>query len=45
LPFTFLKMFLLKRGFLDGALGLRLAWLYSRYTFAKYSRLRGMDGG
>ena len=44
-PFTFLKMVLLKRGFLDGALGFRLAWLYSRYTYTKYAKLRGMDGG
>lgn len=44
-PFTFLRMYLLRRGFLDGMLGFRLAWLYSRYTYAKYSRLRGPDGG
>ncbi len=44
-PFTFLKMFLFQRGFLDGALGFRLAWLYSRYTYAKYAKLRGSDGG
>jgi glycosyltransferase involved in cell wall biosynthesis len=35
-PFTFFKMFVLKRGFLDGKLGLRLAVLYSMYTFVKY---------
>ncbi|HEU5361266.1 MAG TPA: glycosyltransferase family 2 protein [Candidatus Deferrimicrobiaceae bacterium] len=44
-PFTFLKMYLLRRGFLDGALGFRLAMLYSRYTFAKYSKLREKDAG
>ncbi len=44
-PFTFLKMFLLKRGVLDGLLGLHLAWLYSRYTYAKYSKLRELDAG
>ena len=44
-PFTFFKMFLLKCGFLDGALGFHLAWLYARYTYAKYSKLRGLDGG
>jgi len=43
-PFTFLKMYLLRRGFLDGALGFRLALLYARYTFAKYSKLREPDG-
>lgn len=36
---TFFKMFFLKRGFLDGALGFRLAVLYSKYTFAKYAKL------
>lgn len=35
-PFTFLKMFVLRRGFLDGKLGFQLAVLYSMYTFAKY---------
>lgn len=43
-PFTFLKMYLFRRGFLDGALGFRLALLYARYTFAKYSKLREPDG-
>ncbi|GAB4364312.1 MAG: glycosyltransferase family 2 protein [Deltaproteobacteria bacterium] len=44
-PFTFLRMYLLRLGFLDGALGFRLAWLYARYTYAKYSRLRGETAG
>jgi glycosyltransferase involved in cell wall biosynthesis len=39
---TFLRMFFLQAGFLDGAYGLKLASLYSRYTFNKYSKLRGM---
>lgn len=43
-PFTFFRMYVLKRGFLDGALGLRLALLYSRYTYAKYAKLKGADG-
>lgn len=43
-PATFLRMFLLRRGFLDGALGFRLALLYARYTFAKYAKLREADG-
>lgn len=38
-PFTFLKMLVLKRGFLDGAAGFRLAALYAMYTFAKYAKL------
>lgn len=40
--FTFLRMFVLQRGFLDGRLGFRLAVLYARYTFAKYSKLAAM---
>ncbi len=44
-PFTFLRMFLLKRGFLDGELGFRLAVLYSMYTFVKYVKAREADDG
>lgn len=44
-PFTFVKMYVLKRGFLDGALGFRLALLYARYTYAKYAKLRALHGG
>ncbi len=43
-PFTFFKMFVLRRGFLDGALGFRLAVLYAMYTFAKYAKLEDGDG-
>lgn len=43
-PFTFFKMFFLQRGFLDGALGFRLAVLYARYTYAKYARLAELQG-
>jgi len=43
-PFTFVKMYVLKRGFLDGALGFRLALLYARYTYAKYAKLRALHG-
>ena len=34
--FTFIKMFIFRLGFLDGARGLILAVLYSYYTFSKY---------
>lgn len=37
--FTFLKMFFLRRGFLDGSHGLLLALLYSYYTFLKYVKV------
>ncbi|MCD6138698.1 MAG: glycosyltransferase family 2 protein [Deltaproteobacteria bacterium] len=38
--FTFGQMYILKRGFLDGGLGLQLAMLYSCYTFVKYAKLK-----
>jgi len=37
---TFLKMYLLRLGFLDGRYGLILAVLYSYYTFLKYAKTR-----
>lgn len=37
--FTFLKMFFLRRGFLDGKYGLILSLLYSYYTFSKYTKI------
>jgi hypothetical protein len=37
--FTFLKMFILRRGFLDGHIGLILSILYTYYTFIKYAKL------
>ena len=36
---TFLKMFLLRRGFLEGYRGLILSYLYASYTLSKYSKL------
>jgi glycosyltransferase involved in cell wall biosynthesis len=39
-PFTFFKMYILKRGFLDGYSGFLLALLYSFYTFGKYVKLK-----
>jgi hypothetical protein len=37
---TFLNLFFLKLGFLEGALGLKLALQSSRYNFLKYHYLR-----
>jgi len=37
-PFTFLKMYFLRLGFLDGTRGFMLAVLYSFYTFLKYAK-------
>jgi len=36
---TFMKMYFLRLGFLDGARGLVLAVLYSYYTFLKYAKI------
>ncbi len=36
---TFLKMFILKRGFLEGYRGLILSYLYASYTLSKYAKL------
>jgi glycosyltransferase involved in cell wall biosynthesis len=41
---TFLRMYLLQRGCLDGRPGLILAGLYAGYTFAKYAALWGLAG-
>jgi glycosyltransferase involved in cell wall biosynthesis len=38
--FTFFRMYVLERGFLDGYEGLLLAGLYGMYTFVKYAKLR-----
>lgn len=42
-PFTFLRMYLLQGGFLEGWRGLLLAGLYACYTFAKYTKLWEME--
>jgi len=43
--FTFLNLFFLKRGFLEGLLGLSLALHSSRYNFLKYHYLRELTRG
>ncbi|MFQ5428325.1 MAG: glycosyltransferase family 2 protein [Thermodesulfobacteriota bacterium] len=40
--FTFIKMFFLRGGFLEGRTGLTLSMLYARYTYTKYIKLRQM---
>lgn len=40
--FTFVKMYLFKKGFLDGYHGFLLSVLYGVYTFAKYAKAREM---
>jgi len=39
-PLTFLQMYLLRAGFLEGYLGFLLSVFYSYYTFAKYAKLK-----
>lgn len=41
-PLEFLKVYLLKRGFLDGSAGLTIAILHSYYVFLKQAKLREM---
>lgn len=40
---TFLQMYLLRAGFLDGYYGFLLAKLYAYYTLAKYSKLKELS--
>ncbi|QOX78001.1 glycosyltransferase family 2 protein [Trichlorobacter lovleyi] len=40
---TFIKMYLLRRGFLDGRSGLVLSLLYAVYTFCKYAKLSELN--
>lgn len=37
---TFMKMYVIRKGFMDGSIGLVLSLLYAQYTFCKYSKLR-----
>jgi hypothetical protein len=39
-PLTFLQMYLLRAGFLEGYWGFLLAVFYSYYTFVKYAKLK-----
>jgi len=43
-PFTFLQMYILRAGFLEGYFGFLLSVLYSFYTFAKYIKLKELGG-
>lgn len=42
--FTFVRMYLLKRGVLEGYAGFVLSCLYACYTFCKYAKAREMKG-
>jgi len=41
--YTFVDMYVLKLGFLDGYYGFLLACLYSHYTFCKYAKLKELS--
>ncbi len=42
-PWTFLKSYVLQRGFLDGREGLTIAYMAAFYTFLKYAKARNMS--
>ncbi len=42
-PWTFVKTYLLQRGFLDGAEGLAIAYMAALYAFLKYAKARNMS--
>jgi glycosyltransferase involved in cell wall biosynthesis len=44
-PATFLKMYIIRRGFLEGRLGLVISVLYACYTFSKYAKLSELNQG
>ncbi|MCX6624829.1 MAG: glycosyltransferase family 2 protein, partial [Acidobacteria bacterium] len=43
-PWTFLRTFLLQRGFLDGVEGLAIAYMAALYQFLKFAKARNMSG-
>jgi glycosyltransferase involved in cell wall biosynthesis len=42
-PWTFLKTYVLKRGFLDGTEGLAIAYMAALYNFVKYTKAKNMS--
>src|SRR5579875_2306373 len=44
-PWTFLRTYVLKLGFLDGAEGLAIAYMAALYNFVKYAKARDMSPG
>ncbi len=44
-PWTFLRTYLFKLGFLDGVEGLTIAYMAALYNFVKYSKARDMSPG
>ena len=44
-PWTFLRTYVIKLGFLDGMEGLAIAYMAAFYNFVKYAKARGMTPG
>ena len=44
-PWTFFRTYVLRRGFLDGAEGLTIAYMAAFYNFMKYTKVRNMQPG
>ena len=44
-PWTFLKTYVVQRGYLDGVEGLTIAYMAAFYTFLKYAKARYMSWG
>ncbi len=42
-PWTFVRSYVLQRGFLDGREGLTIAYMAALYTFLKYAKARTMS--
>lgn len=40
---TFIKMYIIRKGFLEGFFGLVLSMLYAQYTFCKYAKLKELS--
>jgi hypothetical protein len=44
-PWTFIRSYFLRRGYLDGMEGLTIAYMAAFYNFLKYSKVRYMQPG
>jgi hypothetical protein len=44
-PWTFIRSYFLKRGFLDGVEGLAICYMAATYNFVKYAKAKFMNPG
>lgn len=44
-PWTFVRSYVMKRGFLDGVQGLSIAWMAALYTYLKFAKARSPHAG